>query len=474
MEEMEAQPDVEILIHIGAPSRAVDDARYRSLATAYLACEVAGAIHCFPQGPRDCTEQGGLSPTGRSSQLQRSGNSEPSLISSDDGISSFQALDASFKSVLDNLHSPKIHTREGPHPVPLQQTPTSGTQESWQTLPSIVQDSDPTNYTGFASLTSPTRVLENYLQHFESPTFSRQDSQTSRPAASQEHVSMPEGCQSPHKNLIPCTPHMIPCTPRIQEAKELASDEREVSVYKDSFGPPQQPGGLAVGFSDDNVVEETTLISSSQPSAHIRADSEPPPKLRKLELITSPRALERSISDIGPHELSKSRSPVTVKFLPGHGFTYESLEIRPAEPDTSDRHIEPQDLLTEGLQHLARDIDLPSHFRPASQTRDLRPFERGHWLIDCSSWDARLKHDAWAFLANYIGTNIAGWGVWCRRDPAFTELRTYCWGSVAAHIYYVLWLSSQRKIVFTGSAWVDADGVEVIKMAPRDCLKDKA
>ncbi|KAI0486231.1 hypothetical protein F4859DRAFT_361746 [Xylaria cf. heliscus] len=462
---MEEPPDVEILIHIGAPSRTVDDARYRSLAAAYLAFEPTGPIHLHAQSSND-------SGVDDSRHVPETDEYESSNIPSDDRIGSFRSPQASFRSVVDNADSPQMRTCEVRNHPFLQQTPASAiqaSQSSWETPPNIVQDSHPMNHAEFTSLTSPTRVLENYLQHFESFSGSpKPDSQSNILDTPYRYSSQHHGRRLSPRKMTPCTQKVIPCTPYVRNITEIPSNSREGSDYPKRNKPQEHPEAIVVDAFDDNIIEETTFFSSSQPSELLRADSEPPPKSHKLGLVTSPRALARAASDIGPQSLPNYKAPVTIKFLSSHGFTYESLEISYLEPPTSESHIEPQDLITEGLQRLGRDVGLPSRFRPKQQTRELRPYERGHWLLDCSSWEPRLKRDAWAFLANYIGTGTAGWGVLCRRDRDFRELRAYCWGSVVAHIYYVLWLSSQRKIVFTGSTWIDAGGARVIVMGSRD------
>ncbi|KAI3329154.1 hypothetical protein HD806DRAFT_481872 [Xylariaceae sp. AK1471] len=469
---MEQQPDVEILVHIGAPSRAVDDTRYRSLAAAYLAFEPTETVHLFSQSEHDGNSQDGRpGAETQVSQTRMVDGGESFFMLSNERIGSFHSPQASFLSVVDNASSPQIRMRmiEMPDHAFCVQTPVSATQASWQTPSSVVQDSHPMNHTSFNSLTSPTRVLENYLQHFDSPTVSsKHDSQINRLVVSYGQASQNADYRLSPGNLVPCTPQMIPCTPRARNVLEPSSDRIEGSEYQYS-NRQQQPEARPDETSDDIIIEETTFLSSSQPSTLTRADSEPPPKLRQLGLLaSSPRGLARAASDIGPRSSSDHKAPVTITFLSSHGFTYESLEIHPPEPPTSELHIGPHELITQGLHNLGRDVDLASRFRPKEQTRELRPYERGHWVLDCSSWEPRLKRDAWAFLANYIGTGIAGWGVWCKRDPDFQELKAYCWGSVAAHIYYVLWLSSQRKIVFTGSAWIDAEGVKVIDMGSRN------
>ncbi|KAI0972537.1 hypothetical protein F4678DRAFT_428388 [Xylaria arbuscula] len=462
---MEEQPDVEILIHIGAPSRAAHDAQYRSLAAAYLAFEPAEAVHFYPRSSRETCNQGGRS------EPWVVDDGESSVILSNERISSFRSPQASFQSVVDNADSPRVHMHmcETPGHVLLEQRTALATQASWQTPPSIVQDSHPTNHANFSSLTSPTRVLENYLQYFESPSASpKGGSQSSRLIASRRHTPRHDDSPLSPSKLVPCTPQMIPCTPQATDIPELSSIRTNRSKTRVRDYPGQQSEAPIADALDDTIIEETAFITwPPRLSGLTRADSEPLPKSRRLELVTGPHALARTSSDIGPRSSIDHKPVVTFSFLRSHGFTYESLEIRPPEPPISESYIEPQELITSSLQKLGCDVGLPSRFRPREKTRELGPYERGHWLLDCSSWEPPLKCYAWAFLANYIGTGTAGWGVWCKRDRDFREMRVYCWGSVVAHVYYVLWLSSHREIVFTGSSWVDADGAKVIIMGPK-------
>ncbi|KAI1437535.1 hypothetical protein GGR50DRAFT_45070 [Xylaria sp. CBS 124048] len=457
-----SHPDVEILIHIEAPSKAADDARYRSLAAAYLdfePAEPAEPAHTLSQDRHDSSSHGcRRGPDVQASQLLEADGDEASVIPSGMGLGSL-----SFRSVVDNAGSPRMRMGEAPgHDNALvDRTPVSSRQVSWETPPSIVQDSHPMNHTDFTSLTTPTRVLENYLQHFDSPSSSIHRSPSSQQARAEE-ADQNAGQDSPAENLVPCTPQMIP---RSTNTTGLIS--RESGGAQQGGNNPQQQLGATAEKSDDNIIEETILVSSSQLSAPGRADSEPPPKLRRLENISNLHALVRTLSDTGSRSSPHPKAPVTVTFISSHGFTYESLEILPPEPPTSDRHLEPHTLITPGLQKLGDDVNISSRFRPKKQVRPLEPYERGYWRLDCSTWEPRLKRDAWAFLANYIGTGIAGWGIRCKRDPDFRELRAYCFGLAAAHIYYVLWLSSQRKIVFTGSSWIDGGGAEVIVMGSR-------
>lgn len=128
-------------------------------------------------------------------------------------------------------------------------------------------------------------------------------------------------------------------------------------------------------------------------------------------------------------------------------------------------------MVTDVLAGLARELDLERRFKPQSQARDMRPFERGYWLVDCSTWEPALKRSAWSFLADYLGKGAAGWGTSCRRDPDFSWIRLYCWGCIVGHMYLVLYLMSKRKVLYTGVSWIGADGNPVVVMGARPAPK---
>jgi hypothetical protein len=124
-------------------------------------------------------------------------------------------------------------------------------------------------------------------------------------------------------------------------------------------------------------------------------------------------------------------------------------------------------VVTPGLERLAKDTKLEKRFEQRKkQTRELRPFERGYWLVDCSGWSPEDKYETWVFLTNYIGTGEAGWGIWCRRDEKHKWMRLYCWGCVAGHMYSLLYLASQRELNYVAAHWITA-GDTVITMEQR-------
>ncbi|KAI1345127.1 hypothetical protein F5Y15DRAFT_18228 [Xylariaceae sp. FL0016] len=477
---MDKQTDVEILIHIGAPTREVDDAKYRRFATSYRDFNPS---KYFPISYTSEALAPAFAHKERNGKLSIGSCDLPTALPNDETHSSPQSVEhlsvlksptASFASVIDNASSPLLRLRKLPSGSefdhltgPLQNCQSKDTQSTWQSFPSIVEDSIPFNHAAATDHPSPTRVLENYLQTFGSSSQSNRCGTNGSPLVISNTPPRPNDT-APWRNSQP-TRH--PTTPGGastilvvdsaavslvgSESKRFASD---TSPYT-RISP--QPGAQG----SDDIVEETTLISSSDVNSLVKTDSETVPVTRPRQSIVSGSTpgLLRTISDLGP--TTSSRRPViTVAFLPCHGFSFESLQITAPEPPVSTRIIEPHNLITESLEKLARDLDLDKRFRPEQQLRDLRPSERGYWLLNCSSWSIQLKWDAWAFLANHVGTGLTGWGVSCKRDAEYQSLKVFCWGAVVPHIYLLLYLATQREVLFTGAYWIEGGGEKVVVM----------
>ncbi|RYP65294.1 hypothetical protein DL771_008363 [Monosporascus sp. 5C6A] len=476
---MAQSSEVEILVHIAAPSRAADDNRYRSLASAYIDFEPAARLSVLS------TSLTGSNAGGNSQELQVS-QRQLSQDSSRHGLQSSEQLTplptpesplASFRSVLDNANSPPVVTKNRAQltQATAENIESQATQETWQSLPSVVDDSVPENSATVTIFTSPTRVLEHYLQAFDnsSPSHVRSSGGSSgeiiagTPVQFQRISGKDQGRLQQHLSTT-----VIPQTP-FQASAAQARRYMPASVASNNDGGITQVS-RGTGFTGEQangeVIDETTLMSSFELPLVGRADSEPLParKPRLMEANVSPHNLVRTSSDMGPRTSGRKSRVVTVSFLPSHGFKYESLELYAPEPPISVSPVKLGDLITPNLERLAKSLEAEKPFRPREQPKELRPTERGYWLLDCSTWSAKLKRDAWAFLANYVGTGTAGWGVSCRRDADFRWLRTYCWGVIVPHIYLLLYLATQREILFTGTSWVDGEGKTAIIMGTRE------
>ncbi|KAI1263097.1 hypothetical protein F5Y18DRAFT_142056 [Xylariaceae sp. FL1019] len=465
---MEREPDTEILVHVGAPTRAADDARYRTLAAAYLAFEPAETTSFSSSRSASSSANDDIilpEHSHHSERLSAYGD-EVCEPSSSGPMGSLKSPQASFRSVLEGSPGmPRTPARQAAYAAS-KSASVHTTQASWQTPSSVVGDSQDATNAQATTFISPTRVLESYLQQFNTPSRLPKSGSHSNTGQRQYGCAFQAvGSTSNGKLQTPRAGGLetIPCSLRAQKAAKHSKIPREA-------GSSHSQSEAAM---EDSIVNETMFTSSTSAprSAARRGDSAPPqlPPLAHNEPASSNQlSLTRSSSETGPYSSTNPRKVFTIPFLTSvHGITPTTLEIRAPQPPVSISNINPDDLLTKGLRKLAEDINLPEKFRPQGKVRDLRPFERGYWLLDCSTWSAQLKRDAWAFLANYVGTGIAGWGVWCTRDEECKRIKLYCWACVVAHVYYVGYLASQREVKYTGTSWLDAEGKQVIVMGAR-------
>ncbi|KAF4961136.1 hypothetical protein FSARC_10258 [Fusarium sarcochroum] len=444
--------DAEILVHITAPSRSADDVLYRQLAQAYLAFQpqkrTSLPLTESPTNEQECAvperDQGAPSPSTRGTTSFRQ---------------SFEitSQDLSFEGALDNRSSPRLsYTGLAQDIIPSSDDAGFGSIKSWCAPPSQISDSYPMPDAGLLNV-SPSRILQRYIGipqssqaslPSSSPTLHKRrapisdygpsiDVPSSLPVPSQDEslpIQIPGFIEEPN-NVIPTTPQ--------------ADNEADVPI----------PSANTEMIAFEQLAPDITHISGSVVSSHSptrspRAGSEPPPAKRSKISHIEHGELVRSSSDTGP-ALSTRNSQVE--------HISSSLEIRPPSPSVGIDDVDPSDLISEKLAKLAR--DLSSRYRPTA-IRDVDPFERGYWLLDCTDWSPAIRFDTWGFLSNYLRSGLAGWGTWCRRDKAHDWIRLYCWGHVAKHTYLLLYLASGRQVKTSGASWYGADGEVVLKIPP--------
>jgi hypothetical protein len=401
---MEPQ-DVEILVHVTAPSRVADDETYRRLARAYLAFQPESRVHIASAAVavESC------------SQEYKTPNAEALCA---------ESQELSFQSALDNRSSPRPRPRADG-------AIKTASQSSWCAPPSQISDSYPLPGAAIINVT-PTRVLQRYLQRTpsSSPPSSKDDI---IPHASFDAIQIPSSIPIPSSNELPrpklAKPvNVIPLTPLPDRLQKRALQQ------------------------EDDAVVDVTHVSNSFVSSP-RAESEPPPKITKCITGTAKDVyLARSTSDTGP---PRSSDPSAIEFIS------RSLQIKPPSPPVSVDDLDPTSLVSPKLDKLSR--DLSSRYQPAA-TRQISPFERGYWLVDCTRWPEATRLDTWVFLTNYLRSGLAGWGVWCTRDELHDWMRFYCWGHVAKHIYLLMYLASGRQIKAKGARWFDAEGEAILDM----------
>ncbi|KAK9788885.1 hypothetical protein SCARD494_09401 [Seiridium cardinale] len=473
--------DVEILVHIAAPSKASDDTKYRSLAAAYIKFQPQEPL--TPLEPVSLTRRSTAATftTSREDPGPSQRRTSNEALIPDDYHSSLQSLQASFQasfqSAIDNANSP-LHLA-GKH----LQTPdvqkvvsqNTASQSSWRTPPGLVQDSIPENDATTTLLTTPTRVLEHYLQNFHTPSQTSRELSQRRgapkqkvshdPAVASTQESSGQDSEAQGHLTIPCTPgDRLPQAFSPPECGETLSEQPQSSQSQRDHAQDTQTTGM-----EEDVVEDTILIIEPETPPVARADSEPPPSKRHRQdkSDASPAALLRTWSDISAKN-RKDGSIRTITFFPVHGYGHHSLELHPPDPFVGCGSMAAEDLITPALEELAGALRTSKRYMPESTTRELRPFERGFWSVDCTGWPQDLKTETWMFLANHIGTGLAGWGVSCRRDQHFTWLRFYCWGFIVGHIYLLLYLASRRRICHSDATWIDGEGERVVNMGKKD------
>ncbi|KAL2154022.1 hypothetical protein VTH82DRAFT_2698 [Thermothelomyces myriococcoides] len=417
--------NTEILVHIAAPSRAADDKKYRAFAAAYLDFRESARTSVALEMPASCQEPS-------CDALQAPGPSSQEFI---------RSPMLSFQGATDNLGSPQL---QGP-----EDWSVPGSELSWRPPPSVIEDSMPDNDYVLAQYCTPTRILSHYTSAMDtsSPLSERRQGQA-LPASSQPHKSPSQDSETDSS---------------VQQ--QGASHEDIAPANSPSVRGQHKGQGPATHLSP--AVGEETRIASSYPSqtaelpSPFRTESEPPlPKRPRMTRDAElGKSLPRSASDMGPQ-----RATAHLMF---NQHENEALEILSPPPITSLRELRAEDMVTDVLASLARELDLKKRFRPESQVRELRPFERGYWLVDCSAWESELKQFAWDFLADYLHKGAAGWGTSCRRDKDFSRIRLYCWGCIVGHMYLVLYLMSKRRILYSGASWIDGEGKAVVAMGPR-------
>ncbi len=430
--------DTEILVHITAPSRASDDRHYRKLAQAYLDFQPAN-------------------------QISISINDISSASQTDNTLSSerwIESPDLSFNSVQDNRDSPRLL-------VPLQQGASQESNNSWVAPPSVVADSQPDNDISIADYCSPTRVLEHFLQRRGSPSTQSQGLSGTEYPSQKKSPLLDIGKQSgvlPQLRGLPATASGSPAasspSPEPRHSSPLSPTRqlprpRAASLLRKRPSPPvdQVPSSEARPDSGSQVVIPYSLTDS---------ETQPPPKKRRRTRELDNLFAVQCTSDLGP---GTSPLPVGDVSRSGGGKD-DQLEIWGPPPPASCDDIDLSSLITRKLVKLVRDLGM-ARYGPKKQHREVRPWERGFWLLDTTTWDDGLVQRCWGFLGTYLRQGDAGWSVHCRRDPARHWIRVYCFGHIAPHIYLLLYTASEQEVCYTGTTWHGGDGSVLITVNPR-------
>lgn len=500
--------EAEILVHITAPSTSTDDTLYRAFAQAYLD---------FEPGRR--TEL----PLVHQEPLQK----EPLLT--EDAILSPQL---SFNSVWGNIRSPALakvkKTGDGwQHAKAIENASSQEErllQQSWAPPPSELPDSMPDNDISMDRFNTPTRILNYFLQTTESFSQSSQEINDGR-----RDTTIYEGSgnfttilaqQDPlgsESNLVK-TPRKAPqSTPEepIEETIVLGTPAdpapEDVSSWKDALGETTVAEALAVILTTSPLQEASTppvrssgqthpgaigtsLGSSSQTGSHDRvipstqlpgrADSEPPSSNpSRLHRPNNPaiQGLGRSASDIlprGPHNAAAATT--TTRTRTSRNVSRDAIDsaeplaidwsretqIFSVEPEPSNHKLGPK--LPAYLEWCVKRTGMASRYQPKFQAREMRPYERGYWLLGLDGWAHAAKAETWDFLGNFIRRDKgAGWGTRACRDEHWAWVRLYGWEHLAGELYTLLYVATYQRIKHMELTWYDGAGKELVIVGAR-------
>lgn len=251
---------------------------------------------------------------------------------------------------------------------------------------------------------------------------------------------------------------------------------------------------IPIGPSADSAISEleddspVSVIPDSQPDAAISTDTD-------LDIVDIPlsnpsasASASASVSRIDSNDTTKQDAAGTQNTAkrPSVSLSQLPLQIQSPLPPISTAAFTSH--ITPTLAMLATRLRSARTYTPLHQTRPLDKLERGHWFVpltlvedgvaaDPNTWDMMFFARFWSFLSDFITEQRAGWGVWCileeapavpAKGPACslrnTVLKVYAWGEIAAHIYLLLFLASERRIRKMGAQWRDGADQVVIQM----------
>lgn len=484
-----ARKNVEILVHTTAPSRGQDDARYRRMAEAYLTFEPS-TRHIIEQKDNSSKIGAGKLDEEAGSQLQKellqatqasSASYRPDEDSSEEE-DAYEYMDElrlslsqeqlhspslSFRSAADNADSPVFQariTQHYDHLPGLRRSQGLVVSDSFVAPPSEIPDSQPEAHNAMVVYSSPTRMLEYYLQNQDSQVTRSTPDRSPGRSDKTSSLDLPSGLRgvlssSPDQGFTPSSPSPVKGPGRRSER----------ILQSRSLNPPstQDPGlnlkRKWISSSSEDSYPSSAPSKSALPIVQDPMSSQPlPARVKKRARLEPPSA--RVIASSQPILSSRNQAttPNTSSFL-APGIWWEQLEIRPKPPATSTADLKAESFITPHLAMIASRMP-SSNYSPLSQKRELREMERGYWLFACEGWNEDLLQRCWNTLGRCIGRDLVGWGVWCIRDEAFKSIRVYCWGVVVHHIYLLLFMASENRIRKAKARWIGGDGETIIQM----------
>ncbi|KAK3078661.1 hypothetical protein LTS18_006946 [Coniosporium uncinatum] len=458
--------EIELLIHISAPTTRKDDEKYRVQALAYDEFEANSVIGMADEYVLKHTEDAAVAGMPEQSRLQQPNLlpcSEPDSqpVSAEDAV----VLDISFNGVPTSTRSPL--------------SLLDGMQRKWKRQ-RVSEISGPSGIDGNPLLSSPAVAFEGveYLEDTQQAaaalesqlypsTFglARASQQSSSEPISRQliveaHVTewntrvsgsiAKARCHIPDEP--PRTPERIPTSqadslnsvlPSDYALSQTTSTQSQRHRTSTALIRSQRAGVEQACFPENGAAIEEAF-GGMPDQAHVEL---PFASVQKLH-TPAPRLVEEVVREAGPISdvpLSAS-SP-----LPETGV--EKLTDNPS-------------YLTPVLNMLMDKMSMK--YKPSTVARPLRPTERGYWSFSTVSWTSELQQEFWQILTKSFQNGACGWGISAHRYPiddlSLGQVRVYCWGEIVPHIYLALYAYSNNQIRKVAPQWMDAEGKVVVQM----------
>jgi hypothetical protein len=391
--------DVEILVHISAPTTHRDDERYLAMAEAYADFE--------PHDPEDCG-------------LLRAVEESP------------------------EIEAPEWNSQDT---TALSRAPSSAITYNDPPTPTVE--------VSFASTNAETAISDDYYGSFPSVTSAKALDNTDKvnisfPLGSEENSSPPrsrlEQLEQIHARWRRAAPKSITVkgpedvgnqdvksptddAPLFIEDTQLAEQALETQVYDGFFTSYPSDSELSFPVADYVEGHANTEHATNLPEPIIVPTEEPyapSPQYYSHPVQLTPsrfqadedewRLVEQQINS----EQGQRRDPdaeIIESDADDEQFEVSSFptEVFPPSPQISTK--EPGSLPSQ----ITRELEVvrqqnATRFQPLRKLRDLEADERGYWLIDVSSWPLKARTEFWSSLYEHVRQERFGWGVSLTRE----------------------------------------------------------
>ncbi|KAK8168134.1 hypothetical protein BKA80DRAFT_266143 [Phyllosticta citrichinensis] len=273
-------------------------------------------------------------------------------------------------------------------------------------------------------------------------------------------------------------------SPTVPPAEESAVDHSRIpeqpedhgsnSQLRDSYGlsnSHSQSSSKSQGLWPEIVMGPSTsfelpLHGSQQSQAHTDENedaSQPHDDTRNS--CHWPRDISAQLD--GLHEEQASETAAAKKEHTTGDFNFASLpiELEPPPPITAYRGV--FDESTQTLKSFGQSLSLDRYFNPLFNIRHLKDDERGCWIIETNSWTLKHQYEFWTEMGKLITTGRLG-AVRCQRNApqnypwvgtdgkeneGLGTIWVFCWGQVVAQLWLTMLVHSHREIEKSHARW---------------------